>query len=48
MKNTNVKCQGCKYNTPKTQGGQGRMCNGYTMKDYNRCPEWVIHERQKT
>lgn len=43
--NSHPECLGCEYNTPKTKGGQGRICNGYTQP--TRCPEWVIHERQK-
>lgn len=39
-----VRCNGCRYNTPKAKGGDGRICNGYTMNDHNRCPEWVINE----
>lgn len=41
-------CTGCKYNTPKTRGGQGRICNGYTRALYGRCPEWVINEANKS
>lgn len=33
------RCIGCKYN---------RICNGYTMSEENRCPEWVISEFLKT
>lgn len=39
-------CKGCEYNTPKTRGGKGRICNGVTMRDLRRCPEWVINERR--
>lgn len=42
--NKNPACQGCKYNTTKTKGGQGKICNGYTMKEFNRCPAWRISE----
>ena len=38
------RCKSCCYNTPKTRGGRGRICNGSTMKDHSRCPEWVINE----
>jgi len=37
-------CVGCKYNTYKTQGGQGKICNGETMAKKLRCPEWAINE----
>lgn len=37
-------CIKCPYNTPKTQGGHGRICNGYTQEKFNRCPEWRIKE----
>lgn len=42
MPNLHPQCQGCKYNTPKTRGGQGRICNGFTQP--TRCPEWAIRE----
>lgn len=44
MSNKVAECQGCIYNVPKTKGGQGRLCNGLTMKLYRRCPEWRISE----
>jgi len=37
-------CKGCAYNTPKTKGGYGRLCNGSTIIKHNRCPEWRINE----
>ena len=40
--NKHPTCQGCKYNTPKVQGGLGRLCNGFTQPA--RCPEWAINE----
>ncbi len=45
MANKEVRCKECKYNVPKTQGGEGRICNGITMTRHNRCPEWRISER---
>ena len=42
--NKDPRCQRCRYNTPKTKGGKGRLCNGLTMTKYSRCPEWVINE----
>lgn len=42
-----ARCSGCRYNTPKTRGGSGKICNGYTMADHSRCPEWVINEYLK-
>jgi len=37
-------CQGCRYNTSKNiSGGLGRTCNGGTMQNRNRCPEWAIN-----
>jgi len=42
--NHEPKCRGCKYNTFKTHGGKGKVCNGGTMKNYSRCPEWAINE----
>jgi len=47
MANKNEYCKGCLYNIPKTKGGYGRICNGLTMKKYNRCPEWRIEEARK-
>ena len=47
MANKNLKCMGCKYNTPMTKGGEGRICNGYTQHDFGRCPEWAITLLQK-
>jgi len=44
MPNQNPECIGCPENTPKTQGGYGRTCNGYTMEEEGRCPEWRINE----
>ncbi|GAI13922.1 unnamed protein product [marine sediment metagenome] len=44
MANNNRECIGCPYNTPKTQGGYGKTCNGYTMEEEGRCPEWRINE----
>lgn len=44
MSNQNPECIGCPYNTPKTQGGYGKTCNGYTMEEFGRCPEWRINE----
>jgi hypothetical protein len=43
-----ARCSGCKYNTPKSRGGVGRVCNGFTMSEYDRCPEWVVNEYLKT
>ena len=40
--NNHPECKGCEYNTPKTQGGKGRICNGFTQP--KRCPEWRINE----
>lgn len=45
MSNQNRECIGCPYNTPKTQGGYGKTCNGYTMEEFGRCPEWRINEK---
>lgn len=42
--NKDRRCLNCKYNTPKAKGGEGRICNGFTMEKHNRCPEWVISE----
>jgi hypothetical protein len=28
-------CKGCRYS---------KDCNGYTQKDFGRCPEWVLNE----
>lgn len=47
MSNQNRECIGCPYNTPKTQGGYGKTCNGYTMEKFGRCPEWKINERRE-
>ena len=44
MPNHEPKCEGCQYNTPKTRGGQGKICNGYTMTEEGRCPQWRISE----
>jgi len=44
MANNNRECIGCPENTPKTKGGFGKTCNGYTMEKFGRCPEWKIHE----
>lgn len=46
--NDNPRCVGCRYNTPKTQGGLGRECNGGAMDDHSRCPEWAINDFLKT
>jgi len=40
-------CKKCPYNIPKARGGYGHLCNGYTMKKWRRCPQWVINERKK-
>ena len=48
MANKNVECKQCSYNIPKTKGGEGRICNGNTMKLHNRCPEWRINEARKS
>jgi len=40
--NKHPECKGCKYNTPKTQNGLGRLCNGSSQP--RRCPEWAINE----
>jgi hypothetical protein len=47
MANKEKCCMGCPYNTTKMQGGRGKLCNGYTMKEYGRCPEWRISEMLK-
>jgi hypothetical protein len=39
--NNHPSCSGCTFNTPKTQGGEGRICNGFTQP--KRCPEWVMN-----
>jgi len=44
MANQVPACQGCEYNTPKTKGGFGRICNGYTQAQFGRCPEWRKNE----
>ena len=44
MANTNLSCKHCVYNITKTKGGFGKLCNGYTVKQYGRCPEWRITE----
>ena len=44
MANKEEYCIGCAYNTFKTKGGEGKICNGSTMKNFNRCPEWRINE----
>jgi len=46
MANTKENCRGCKYNTPKTQGGRGRLCDGFTQPI--RCPDWAINEYIRT
>lgn len=40
--NKHPECVGCRYNTPTTQGGKGRICNGFMQP--TRCPEWAINE----
>ena len=45
--NTNPKCKDCLYNISKTKGGHGKICNGYTMQEFNRCPEWRISELRR-
>lgn len=47
MANKNKACEGCDYNTPKIQGGYGRICNGFTQEKLGRCPEWRINELAK-
>lgn len=47
MANTQEYCKGCLYNIFKTKGGYGKICNGLTIKKYNRCPEWRINEVRK-
>ena len=47
MNNKCKNCTGCLYNTPKTKGGYGRVCDGLTMIKYGRCPEWRINEMIK-
>jgi len=42
--NNDLRCKGCRYNTFKTKGGNGKICNGITMTKHDRCPEWVINE----
>ena len=42
--NEDPRCQKCRYNTFKTRGGRGNICNGLTMTQHSRCPEWVINE----
>jgi hypothetical protein len=42
--NKNNQCSECKYNTFKSKGGKGKICNGVTMEKYQRCPEWAINE----
>jgi len=44
---TDSRCTGCKYNTPKKHGGFGRGCNGYTMREFDRCPEFVINSMKR-
>lgn len=44
MANHNARCASCRYNTPKTRGGVGRLCNGEAMRLHNRCPEWAIDQ----
>jgi len=43
--NNHLECKGCEYNTPKTKGGKGRICNGFTQPE--RCPEWRMNELAK-
>lgn len=40
--NNHPECRECEYNIPKTKGGKGRICNGFTQP--KRCPEWCINE----
>jgi len=39
-------CEGCQYNTARAAGGKGLICNGYTKREFGRCPEWRLHELQ--
>lgn len=47
MANKNPECQKCPYNIFKSKGGYGKVCNGYTMAEEKRCPEWRIKEMQR-
>ena len=42
--NEDTRCKECRYNIFRTRGGKGKICNGSTMTQYSRCPEWVINE----
>lgn len=44
MANENPECRSCPYNTFKSKGGYGKICNGYTMAKEKRCPEWRMSE----
>lgn len=46
--NDNPRCVGCRYNTFRSRGGMGKECNGGTMDDHRRCPEWAINEFLET
>lgn len=37
-----LNCVGCRWRVPKSLGGEGIVCNGSTMKEHGRCPEWAI------
>ncbi len=47
-KSSDERCVGCIYNVPVKMGGEGWLCNGITMTQNNRCPEWVINAYRKT
>ena len=42
--NKNEVCKECQYNTFKTRGGKGKLCNGDLMARRLRCPEWAIND----
>jgi hypothetical protein len=36
------RCIGCRWSTPKALGGDGMLCDGKEMHQFNTCPGWVI------